>query len=96
MSLELSHNAALTRYEAQQDGILAGFAEYQLSADLIVITHTEVKPAFEGQGVGSAVTRFALDDIRANRPELKVLPLCPFTKGWIQRHPEYADLVYGA
>jgi len=96
MSLELTNNTALTRYEAHEDGVLAGFAEYQLGTDLIVFTHTEVKPAAGRRGVGSAIVRFGLDDVRANLPQLKVLPLCPFVSGWIQRHPEYADLVYGS
>lgn len=94
MTLEVTHNPALARYEAHLDGVLAGFAEYSLGTDLIVFPHTEVKPAFEGHGVGSAIIGFALDDVRANQPEREVLPLCPFVQGWIQRHPDYADLVY--
>ena len=41
---------------------MAGFVEYQLAKDLIVFTHTEVDPACEGQGVGSALARAALDE----------------------------------
>jgi len=96
MSLEVTHNAVLNRYEAQQDGVLAGFAGYQLGPELVVFTHTEVEPAFEGRGIGSALVRFALDDVRANRPDLKVVPLCSFVKSWIQHHPDYADLVFGS
>ncbi len=83
------------RYEARLDGALAGFAEYQLTDELIVFTHTEVDPAFEGKGVGSALARHALDDVR-DAGTRKVLPLCPFIKGWIGRHREYVPLVYGA
>ena len=61
----------------------------------MIFTHTEVEDRFEGQGVGSALARFALDDVRAAGTR-KVLPLCPFIKGWIEKHPDYADLVYGA
>jgi predicted GNAT family acetyltransferase len=50
-----------------------------------------VAPEFEGEGVGSALVRTALDDWR--KEGRRVLPLCPFAKGWIERHPEYADLV---
>ncbi len=88
-------NASEHRYEARIDGGLAGFAEYQLTDQLIVFTHTEVEPAFEGQGVGSAIARFALDDVRAQGTR-KVLPLCPFIKAWIGRHRDYVPLVYGA
>ena len=93
--VETSHNPSAHRYEAHLDGELAGFAEYQLTDTLVVFTHTEVDDRFEGRGVGSALARFALDDVRA-RGERQVLPLCPFIKGWIGKHPDYADLVYGA
>ncbi|MDP1878314.1 MAG: GNAT family N-acetyltransferase [Actinomycetota bacterium] len=81
------------RYEATVDGILAGFAQFQLTDDLVIFTHTEVDPAFEGQGIGSALAGFALDDVRATG-DRKVRPVCPFIKGWIQRHPDYVGMVY--
>lgn len=92
---DLSHNEPERRYEAHVDGVLAGFAEYQLTDELVVFTHTEVEPSFEGKGVGSALARYALDDVRAAGTR-KVLPVCPFIKGWIGHHPDYAGLVYGA
>jgi len=92
--VRISLNADKARYEALMGSEVAGFAEYQLAADLIVFTHTEVDPAYEGQGVGSALARAALDDVRGTGR--KVLPLCPFIKGWIAHHREYEDLVYGA
>ena len=90
-----SHNLEEHRYEGRVDGDLAGFAEYQLTDELIVFTHTEVGDAYEGQGVGSAIARYALDDVRSTGTH-RVLPMCPFIKGWMQRHPEYQDLAYGA
>ena len=93
--VETSHNPAEHRYEAHLEGELAGFAEYQLTDKLIIFTHTQVDPAFEGKGVGSALARFALDDVRAAGTR-EVLPLCPFIKGWIGKHRDYVDLVYGA
>lgn len=91
----VTSNEELKRYEGHLDGALAGFAEYQLTDELIVFTHTEVDPAFEGKGVGSAIARFALDDVR-DAGARKVMPLCPFIKGWIARHRDYVPLVYGA
>jgi predicted GNAT family acetyltransferase len=90
----IRHNVEGARYEALVDSKTAGFAEYQLTKDLIVFTHTEVDPAYEGQGVGSALARAALDEVRGTGR--KVIALCPFIKGWIGRHREYVDLVYGA
>lgn len=80
------------RYEALVDGAVAGFADYVMSGSVRVFTHTEVDPAYEGQGVGGALAKGALDDVRRQRTE--VLPLCPFIKAWIGRHPDYADLVH--
>jgi uncharacterized protein len=90
-----SHNPSEHRYEAHVGDELAGFAQYQLTDRLVVFTHTEVDGKFEGMGVGSTLARYALDDVRADGTR-KVLPLCPFIKAWIERHPDYADLVYAS
>lgn len=87
--------AEKNRYEASLDDELAGFADYILTDGLVTFTHTEIDPKFEGRGVGSALVRSALDDVR-NRGGLKVLPICPFVKAWMLKHPEYQDLLYGA
>jgi len=83
------------RYEARTaDGALAGYAAYQLASNLIVMTHTEVDPAFEGQGVATALIRGALDDVRERA--IPLLALCPFVVSFLQRHPDYRDLEYQA
>lgn len=87
-------NPEAGRYEGWSDDTRAGFAEYRISGARIVFTHTEVDEAFAGQGVGSAIAREALDDVR-DRRHLRVVPRCPFIRGWIERHPTYADLVDG-
>mgnify|MGYP003786612021 CR=1 FL=1 len=92
--VKVTHNKDEARYEARIDDALAGFIEYRLTDQIIVMSHTEVDPTFEGQGVGSALARFALDDVEADGKR-RVLPTCPFIKGWIHKHPEYAKLVYG-
>ncbi len=93
--IAVSDNLEAERYEAHVDGRLAGFAEYQLTDELMVFTHTEVDPDFEGRGVGSALARHALEHLRASGGR-KALAVCPFIEGWIQRHPEYLDITYGA
>lgn len=92
---EVTHDVEHSRYRARVDAVPAGVAVYQLTDELVVFTHTEVDPAFEGRGIGSALAKFALDDVRREGTR-KVLPLCPFIKEWIGRHPDYVDLVYGA
>ena len=90
--VETRNNEAEHRYEAYVDGELAGEAYYERDDKRIVFTHTEVDDRFEGQGVGSALARFALDDVRAQGTH-RVVPRCPFIKGWIDRHPDYQDLL---
>lgn len=90
--VQVTDNPDASRYEAHLDGQLAGIAAYRLREGAIVFTHTEVKDAFEGKGVGSALARGALDDVRT-KGERQVVPLCRFIKGWIDKHPDYADLV---
>jgi len=86
------HNTDLHRFEIRNDdGSLAGFAVYHLRANRILLVHTEVDPAFEGQGLGGQLARAALDDARERG--LKLVPLCTFIAGWIDKHPQYTDLV---
>jgi len=56
------------------------------------VLHTEVDAAFEGRGLGSELVRRMLDDIRSR--STKVLPVCPFVRAFVQRHPEYTDVVW--
>lgn len=88
----LTHNPDKQRYEAHIGGELAGIAEYELSETHITFTHTEVFPAFEGEGVAGRLARFALDDVRASESR-KVRPRCPYIRKWISKHPEYQSLV---
>jgi predicted GNAT family acetyltransferase len=84
-------NAEAQRFEIWVGDELAGYAKYQwFDADL-AITHTEIYDRFEGQGLGSALARSVLDSLRESGT--KVLPYCPFFRGYIDRHPEYLDLV---
>ncbi|WP_435747700.1 GNAT family N-acetyltransferase [Nocardioides sp. SYSU DS0663] len=89
---ETRHEPEQQRYAAYVDGDLAGFAAYEADDERIVFTHTEVDPSFEGQGVGSALARGALDDVREQGGR-SVVPQCSFIREWIAKHPDYQDLV---
>ncbi|HET6834024.1 MAG TPA: GNAT family N-acetyltransferase [Acidimicrobiales bacterium] len=91
MSIEVRDAPDPHRYEAVVDGTVAGFAVYRDYSGVRVFTHTEVFPAFEGRGVGSALARGALDHVRASGRTL--VAQCPFIRSYIERQPEYADLV---
>ncbi|HET6625519.1 MAG TPA: GNAT family N-acetyltransferase [Nocardioidaceae bacterium] len=91
-NVTVQDNPDRSRYEALvESGVVAGYAAYEKTGGLLVFTHTEVDDAFEGQGVGSALARGALEDARTTG--LPVRPLCPFIKEYIDRHPEFEDLV---
>lgn len=94
MTIEVTRDEARRRYEATVDGAPAGFSDYREHDGLVVFPHTVVDPAFEGQGVGSALARRSLDDARA--AGLRVRPDCSFYARWIERHPDYADLLQEA
>jgi predicted GNAT family acetyltransferase len=91
MSTTIADSSEQERYEIRDDGEVAGFVQYEAKPGQIAFIHTEVDDRFEGQGLGSRLAAFALDDARERG--LAVLPFCPFVKGYIQRHREYVDLV---
>lgn len=90
--VETRINPSQSRYEAWLGEELVGFAEYELRDGVITFVHTEVEDAVEGKGVGSALARGALDDVR-RAGELKVIAKCAFIKKWIDGHPDYQDLL---
>ena len=89
--MTVTDNAERERYEIHVEGSLAGFAEYRGHTDTRTFTHTEVDERFEGQGVGSRLVHDALEDVR--RQGVQVIPMCPFVRAYIERHPEYLALV---
>lgn len=88
---QVADNPEASRFEVTVGGALAGFADYRLRGDTISFTHTEIDPDWGGRGLGSVLVRAALDAARDTG--LSVLPYCPFVRKYIERHPEYLDLV---
>ena len=87
----IENNEAKSQFEARVGDHLA-VAEYMLTKQkVIVFTHTEVPTALEGHGVANKLIRTALDHARAE--QFAVMPLCPFVKAFLLRHPEYQDLL---
>jgi predicted GNAT family acetyltransferase len=85
------HNAAESRYEVHVDGERAGFTRYRHGPGYVEFFHTEIDPTYEGQGLGSRLAAGALNDVRASGE--RVVATCPFIAGYLERHPEYADLL---
>ena len=91
MDVTVADNPDEGRFEVVADGGLAGAAYYRAEEDAIAFTHTEVEDAYEGPGIGSKLAAGALDEVRSWGKGVR--PYCPFIRGYIQRHPEYLDLV---
>jgi len=89
--LRVGDDADEGRYLGHIEGTVVASAFYKVRASTWIFTHTEVDEDHSGQGIGSAVVRYALDDVRAKGG--KVVPICPFVAAFIKRHPEYQDLV---
>lgn len=86
----VKNNPAAQRFEAQVGDQLA-VIQYRRRGNRIIFIHTGVPPALEGQGVGSKLAQFALEYAKAQ--QLEVVPLCPFVRSYINRHPAYQSLV---
>jgi uncharacterized protein len=84
------NNTAKHRYELAVDGHIAA-AHYELADGVITFVHTEVPPELGGKGIGSKLVKGALDQARSDG--LKVVAQCPFVRGYIDKHPDAADLV---
>jgi predicted GNAT family acetyltransferase len=90
-AVEVADRPERERYEITVDGRLAGFAQYVIRGGRRYFVHTEIGDEYEGKGLGSRLARAALDLARADG--MPVIPLCPFIAGYIDKHPEYDDLV---
>ncbi len=74
MAAEVHDEPDRSRFAARVEGRLAGVASYELGDGVITFTHTVVGDDFEGQGIGSALARTALDAARERG--LPVVPRC--------------------
>jgi len=87
-SAEVIDNADASRFELREDGWLAELV-YRVRGGRLVLIHTEVPLELEGRGIGGRLVTAAVD--RAAREKLTLVPLCPFARGWLERHPEAAS-----
>jgi predicted GNAT family acetyltransferase len=88
--VEVRHQPEASRFVTTVDG-QEGFVEYAEGEGTLTITHTIVPPAIGGRGIAGQLVRAALEHARANG--LKVVPRCSYAADYVQRHPEYADLL---
>ena len=82
-------NTSLNRFELDVEGAVA-FANYRVTPQAVIITHTETPRGLRGRGIASELVRGALDLIRADGR--RVIAGCGFVADYLRKHPEFADL----
>jgi uncharacterized protein len=82
-------NKSRNRFEMDVEGAVA-FANYRVTPQAVIITHTETPRGLRGRGIASELVRGALDLIRADGR--KVIAGCGFVADYLRKHPEFADL----
>jgi NAD+ kinase len=87
-------NFEQSRYEVLLGGELAGVLYYRRVQGQLELTHTEIDQAFQGRGLAGRLAAGALTDARTRSG--RVLVSCPYVTGFVQRHPEYSDVVITA
>ena len=85
---QVTDNQDRSRFEIYRDGKLAEL-QYRRNGDRLVLIHTEVPIELEGHGIGGTLVTAAIDS--AARDGMTVVPLCPFARGWLERHPDVAN-----
>ena len=86
----VTHNAAAGQFESRAAHGLA-LLKYIRRGDALDLMHTTVPKEDEGEGIGTALARAALE--QARRDGVRVIPSCPFVAAYVKQHPEFADLV---
>ena len=80
-----------SRFELYVDGEAVGSLTYERAADAVTFTEVTTDLRRAGQGLGLMLVRMALDAV--SDEGLAVLPVSPFVRDYIGRHPAYLDLV---
>lgn len=91
MSTTVTLNVDKQRYEIFADGTFAGFTQAHAVGEVVTMPHTKIFDEFEGQGLASVLVAGALDDVRARGQ--RIVPECPYVARFVEKHPEYADLL---
>ena len=91
MTTTVAANEDEGRYEITVDDELAGYTQFSVDGDIVTFPHTEIFSEFGGRGLATQLVREALDDVRAKG--LRVHATCRFVRGFLDKHPEYQDLI---
>jgi predicted GNAT family acetyltransferase len=87
MAGEVRDNREQDQFEITVEGVTA-FLAYERTPDSLVLIHTEVPPSLRGHHLGDRLVQAALQAARAEG--LRIVPLCPFVKAYLRKHPDAA------
>jgi predicted GNAT family acetyltransferase len=87
---QVEDNQAASRFEVRTEDGLAELI-YRKNGDRLVLVHTEVPEALGGHGIGGQLVQAAVDHAVASG--MTIVPLCPYARSWLERHPEQAARV---
>lgn len=93
MKIEHEEQTSGGRYSIHLDGHVADMTYSRASPKLIIIDHTGVPDGLRGKGVGQTLAAHAVGEARQGG--WKIIPLCPFFKSQVDRHPEWRDVLNG-
>lgn len=79
------------RYSVRLGGEEAEMTYSRAGTSRIIIDHTGVPDGMRGLKVGLALVERAVMDAREGG--YKIIPLCPFAKATLDKHPEWQDVV---
>ncbi len=92
MSNSVQHQHDRSRFAINDgEGTELGYLSYVTTADAIVIDHTVVDPAYQGQGLAAMLTDAALTTL-GEQSALTIVPQCPYVAAFIRKHPEFQPL----
>jgi len=90
MNYEVKHLPTESRFELDL-GDKAAYADYHLSGSIMTVFHVYTPPEYRGKGLAALVAKYVLDYARDHN--LKIIPQCPYMRDYMDKHPEYRDLL---
>ena len=94
MPLTITHHVAASCFEGVPTGPptpARAVCSYRRAGDVVVLHHTEVPRALQGQGLAAELVQAVLDWART--AGLRVRPTCSYVAAYMRRHPETQDLL---
>jgi predicted GNAT family acetyltransferase len=89
--VQVRDSSADHRFDILVDGTVAGFAAYRDRDGVVVITHSEIDPEFQGQGLGGQLAAQTLNLLRER--DARVRPVCPFFADYVAKHHDWDDIL---